>query len=56
MTRAELVTRLTRIVKEQAEIIETQSEALARLGEVEGLEARIRRAAAERAEAEAVSV
>lgn len=41
MTASELIERLTAIVKEQAEIIRIQSEALALLGSVDGLNERI---------------
>lgn len=50
MTALELTERLTAIVTEQAEIIQTQAEALSQLGAVEGLDGRIE--AVEKARAE----
>ena len=49
MTAAELIERLTALVKEQADIIKTQADALAQLGAVEGLDGKIEAAASERA-------
>lgn len=48
MTSAELIERLTALVKEQADIIRIQSEALAQLGSVEGLDEKVEIAALER--------
>lgn len=48
MTSAELIERLTALVKEQADIIHIQAEALAQLGSVEGLDEKVESAALER--------
>lgn len=50
MTAAELIERLTTLVKEQADIIKVQADALAQLGAVEGLTGKMEAAALERAE------
>lgn len=50
MTAAELTERLTALVKEQADIIKAQADALSQLGAVEGLTEKMEAAAAERAE------
>lgn len=50
MTAAELIDRLTALVKEQADIIRLQADALAQLGSVEGLDEAVQAAAHERAE------
>lgn len=50
MTAAELIERLTALVKEQADIIKVQADALAQLGAVEGLNEKMQAAARERAE------
>lgn len=47
MSTAELIARLTALVKEQADIIKAQADALAQLGEVAGLEERMAAAARE---------
>lgn len=48
MTAAELVARLTGLVKEQADIIQAQADALAQLGAVADIEKKMEEAAAER--------
>lgn len=48
MSQMELIERLTALVQEQAAIIQIQADALAQLGEVAGLEARMESAARER--------
>lgn len=48
MTAAELVERLTGLVKEQADIIKAQADALAQLGAVADMEERMEAAATER--------
>lgn len=48
MTAAELVARLTSLVKEQADIIQAQADALAQLGAVADIEEKMEAAAAER--------
>lgn len=48
MTATELIERLTGLVKEQADIIQAQADALAQLGAVADIEKRIEAAAAER--------
>lgn len=50
MTAAELVARLTGLVKEQADIIKAQADALAQLGAVVDIEEKMQAAAAEREE------
>lgn len=50
MTAAELIERLTALVKEQADIIRLQADALTQLGSVEGLDEVIRAAELERNE------
>lgn len=50
MTATELTERLTAIVMEQAEIIGEQASALAQLGSVSGLGARVEKAERERRE------
>lgn len=47
MSTAELIARLTALVKEQADIIKTQADALAQFGEAAGLEERMAAAAQE---------
>lgn len=48
MTAAELVSRLTGLVKEQADIIQAQADALAQLGAVADIEEKMAAAATER--------
>ena len=48
MTAAELVARLTGLVKEQADIIKAQADALAQLGAVADIEEKMAAAATER--------
>lgn len=48
MTAAELIARLTGLVKEQADIIKAQADALAQLGAVTDIEEKMEAAAAER--------
>lgn len=48
MTAAELLERLTGLVKEQADIIKAQADALAQLGAVADMEEKMEAAAAER--------
>lgn len=48
MTAAELVSRLTGLVKEQADIIKAQADALAQLGAVADIEEKMAAAATER--------
>lgn len=48
MTAAELVSRLTGLIKEQADIIQAQADALAQLGAVADIEKKMEAAAAER--------
>lgn len=50
MTAAELIERLTALVKEQADIIRLQADALAQLGSVEGLDEAVRAVELERDE------
>lgn len=50
MTAAETIERLTALVKEQADIIKEQADALAQLGAVAELDDKIEAAARERAE------
>ena len=50
MTAAELIERLTSLVKEQADIIRLQADALAQLGSVEELDELIRAAELKRTE------
>lgn len=50
MTAAELIERLTSLVKEQADIIQAQADALAQLGAVAELDERMEAAVKERAE------
>ena len=50
MTAAEPIERLTALVKEQADIIKEQADALAQLGAVAELDDKIEAAARERAE------
>ena len=49
MTAAELIERLTSLVKEQADIIQAQADALAQLGAAAELDERMEAAAKERA-------
>lgn len=49
MSAAELIARLTELVKQQADIIQEQAEALAQLGAAAELDEKIRAAAQERA-------
>lgn len=48
MMATELIERLTSLVKEQADIIEAQADALAQLGTVADIEEKMSEAAAER--------
>lgn len=48
MSTAELIARLTGLVKEQADIIKAQADALAQLGAVADIEEKMEAAAAER--------
>ncbi len=50
MTAQEIIGRLTELIREQADIIRIQAEALGQLGTVEGLDERIKAAQKEREE------